>query len=150
MEPIVGGPNVRLSRLICQGLIVRLDGGKVFVITFESPWRRSMKQFWSDRHVSLGSKSVGDVADMRVNSERLLKNDQPGMWAAARGSRDVCGHRRCLWHLQFDTFFYNRALIHDGCTGDCDLLLSIIRTAAQFCGLAGRRLDAAANTAHPL
>src|SRR3954468_19708881 len=60
VQPVVSGAYVLLGSIVSDRLKMGCNRRKVLVVTFESRRCRAMKQFGSDRHVTLSCEPVRD------------------------------------------------------------------------------------------
>ena len=80
--------------------------GEIVVAPFEAR-SRAMKQFRRNRQIAFTRKTLGDVANMRIDSERLLEHEQARRRACSRGPGHISAHGSAVAHAQIDMLGMN-------------------------------------------
>ena len=101
-EPGECRPRVRVESLLGDSLELRHGGRRELVVPALEARGRAMEQLGGDRDVSQRGEAFGDVADMRVDAERFLEDQQPARRSRPVRPRRERAQRRAIVRRQLD------------------------------------------------
>ena len=102
-EPVESGALVGFHLVVFERVEVRYDGWEGVVVAFEAG-AGAMEEFGSDGNETLAGEALRDVADVGVDAEGFLEDEESGERAARGGAGGPGLHGGAVGDFEFDVF----------------------------------------------